>query len=89
MKSALGVAGPGADHGFLAAEFVTLAGRGVERARNVRLDRVAMGAAVAPIDLIVPGSRGLISDLSHLGSRRLPKIFRFNRLQRLPNIGLG
>src|SRR6476620_5902411 len=30
--SPLGVAGPGADHAFLAAEFVALFGRGVERA---------------------------------------------------------
>src|SRR5258705_11764301 len=43
--SPLGVAGPGADHAFLAAEFVTLAGRLVERAGNLWLDRVAVGAA--------------------------------------------
>src|SRR5258707_1694023 len=43
--SPLGVASPGADHAFLAAEFVTLAGRLVERAGNLWLDRVAVGAA--------------------------------------------
>src|ERR1700687_1969848 len=41
----LGVAGPGADHAFLAAEFVAFFRRFVERARNVRLDGVAVGAA--------------------------------------------
>src|SRR4051812_2629910 len=30
----LGVAGPGADHAFLAAEFIAFFGRGVERAGN-------------------------------------------------------
>src|SRR5882724_10601908 len=44
-KLPLGVAGPGADHAFLAAEFVAFFGRGVERARNLRLHRVAVGAA--------------------------------------------
>src|SRR5258706_7341558 len=41
----LGVAGPCADHAFLAAEFITLACRLVERTRNPRLDRVTVGAA--------------------------------------------
>src|SRR5579871_1739963 len=41
----LGVAGPGADDAFLAAEFVTFAGRVVERARNLRADRIAVRAA--------------------------------------------
>src|SRR5215218_6644042 len=41
----LGVAGPGADHAFLAAEFVALLGRGIERAGNLRFDGIAMGAA--------------------------------------------
>src|ERR1700750_5650 len=44
-RSAPGVAGPGADHAFLAAEFVAFARRGVECRRYLRLDRVAMGAA--------------------------------------------
>src|SRR5436190_9509188 len=40
-----GVAGPGADDAFLAAEFVALLGRGVERARNLRFYGIAVGAA--------------------------------------------
>jgi hypothetical protein len=40
-----GVAGPGADDAFLAAEFVAFARGGIERGRNPRLDRIAMGAA--------------------------------------------
>src|SRR4051794_16674666 len=42
---ALGVAGPGADHAFLAAEIVALFGGGVQRGGDLRLDRIAMGAA--------------------------------------------
>src|SRR5271163_3847299 len=41
----LGVAGPGPDHAFLAAIFVAFAGGFVERTRNVRLDRIAVGTA--------------------------------------------
>src|SRR5712664_3461081 len=41
----LGVAGPGADHAFLAAELIALAGRLVERTRNPRLDRITVGTA--------------------------------------------
>src|SRR4051794_27092194 len=41
----LGVAGPGADHAFLAAEFVALARRRVERTRNLWFHRVTVGAA--------------------------------------------
>src|SRR5579872_197155 len=41
----LGVAGPGADDAFLAAEFVALAGGFIQRTRNMRLDRIAMGTA--------------------------------------------
>src|ERR1700682_6501734 len=44
-KLPLGVAGPGADHAFLAAGFVAFAGRLVERTGNPGLDRVAVGAA--------------------------------------------
>src|SRR4029077_6426967 len=44
-RSPLGVAGPGADYAFLAAEFVALFGRGVERARYFRLHGVTMRAA--------------------------------------------
>src|SRR3981189_511018 len=44
-ESPLGVAGPGADHAFLAAEFVALLCRGVERTRNFRLHGVAVGTA--------------------------------------------
>ena len=40
-----GVAGPGADDAFLAAEFVALLGRGVERARNLRFHGIAVGTA--------------------------------------------
>src|SRR5207237_8832862 len=43
--SPLGVAGPGADDAFLAAEFVALPGRGVEGAGNFRLHGIAMRAA--------------------------------------------
>src|SRR3954470_4931834 len=43
--SALGVAGPGADHAFLAAKIVALFGRGVQRGGNLRFYCVAMGAA--------------------------------------------
>src|SRR3954465_963800 len=42
---ALGVAGPGADHAFLAAEIVAFLGGGVQRGRDLGLDRVAVGAA--------------------------------------------
>src|ERR1700733_6017685 len=45
VVSALGVAGPGAAHPFLAAVFVAFAGCFVERTRNVRLHRIAVGAA--------------------------------------------
>src|SRR4029450_636560 len=44
-RSPLGVAGPGADHAFLAAEFVALFGRGVERAGYSGFHGVAVGAA--------------------------------------------
>src|SRR5438445_6967917 len=44
-KSPLGVAGPGADDAFLATEFVAFFGRGVERAGNLRLHRLAVCAA--------------------------------------------
>src|ERR1700689_1124337 len=51
IASPLGVAGPGADHALLAAELVALAGRFIERTRNVRLDRIAVGATgIAHID---------------------------------------
>src|SRR5882762_2380822 len=43
--SPLGVAGPGADHAFLAAEFVTLPRRLVERTGNFWFNRIAVGAA--------------------------------------------
>src|SRR2546430_9786733 len=43
--SPLGVASPGADHAFLAAEFVALPCRGVERTRNFRFYGVAVGTA--------------------------------------------
>src|SRR3954447_5255118 len=43
--SPLGVAGPGADHAFLAAELVTLLGRGIERTRNFRFYGIAVGTA--------------------------------------------
>src|SRR6187397_123776 len=43
--SSLGVAGPGANHAFLAAELVAFAGRCIERARNLRLHGVAVRAA--------------------------------------------
>src|SRR5436305_2785980 len=43
--SPLGVAGPGADDAFLAAEFVALAGGGVERVRNFGFYGIAMRAA--------------------------------------------
>src|SRR3984957_10309196 len=43
--SSPGVAGPGADHAFLAAEFVAFARRLVQRTRNPRFDRVAVGTA--------------------------------------------
>src|SRR3954471_9342868 len=43
--SPLGVAGPGADDAFLAAEFVALLGGGVERGGDLRLHGVTMGAA--------------------------------------------
>src|ERR1700733_622901 len=45
VKSPLGVAGPGADHAFLAAEFIALARGFVERTRNPGLDGIAVGAA--------------------------------------------
>src|ERR1700722_11763844 len=45
VASRLGVAGPGPDHAFLAAVFVAFAGCFVERTRNVRLHRIAVGAA--------------------------------------------
>src|ERR1700721_1836784 len=41
----LGVAGPGADHALLAAEFVALARGFVERTRNPGLDGIAVRAA--------------------------------------------
>src|SRR4029453_6537486 len=44
-ESPLGVAGPGADHAFLAAEFVTLLCRGVERARDFGFYGIAVRAA--------------------------------------------
>src|SRR6202158_2459603 len=44
-KSALGVAGPGADPAFLAAVFVAFAGCRVERTRNMGFHRVTVGAA--------------------------------------------
>src|SRR5204862_1291261 len=40
-----GVAGPGADDAFLAAELVALAGRGIEGRGNLRLHRIAVRAA--------------------------------------------
>src|SRR3981081_4879540 len=50
-RSALGVPGPGADHAFLAAELIAFARCRVERARNPRFDRIAVGAAgIAHID---------------------------------------
>src|SRR5688572_6626541 len=42
---ALGVAGPGADHAFLAAEFVAFFGRGVERAGYSGFHGITVGAA--------------------------------------------
>src|SRR6185295_1900571 len=44
-KSPLGVAGPGADHAFLAAEFVALLGRRVERIGNFGFCGIAVGTA--------------------------------------------
>src|SRR5215468_9526074 len=44
-ESPPGVAGPGADHAFLAAELIALLGRGVERGRNLRFDGIAVSAA--------------------------------------------
>src|SRR5882724_11230372 len=44
-KSTPGVAGPGADHAFLAAELVAFARRLVQRVRNLRPDGVAVGTA--------------------------------------------
>src|SRR6266436_5063416 len=41
----LGVAGPGADHAFLAAGFVAFAGRLVERTGNFGFDRITVGTA--------------------------------------------
>src|SRR6185312_12052231 len=41
----LGVAGPGADHAFLAAVFVAFARGGIERGRDLRLDGIAIGTA--------------------------------------------
>src|SRR5438046_927192 len=53
--SPLGVAGPGADDAFLAAEFVALLCRGVERARNFGFYGIAMRAAgISHVD----GERG-------------------------------
>src|SRR5689334_4834700 len=43
--SALGVAGPGADHAFLAAELVAFARRLIERARNARTHGITMRTA--------------------------------------------
>src|SRR5436305_15246866 len=40
----LGVASPGADDAFLAAECIALASRRIERTRTVRLDRITMAA---------------------------------------------
>src|SRR5258708_5387950 len=45
MTLALGVAGPGADHAFLAAKIVAFFGRGVQRGGDLGFDRVAVGAA--------------------------------------------
>src|SRR5436853_534087 len=45
MTLALGVAGPGADHAFLAAKIVAFFGGGVQRGGDLRLDRIAVGAA--------------------------------------------
>src|ERR1700757_328787 len=44
-KSTPAVAGPGADHAFLAAELIAFARRLVERVRNLRPHRVAVRAA--------------------------------------------
>src|SRR5205085_12471191 len=44
-KSSPGVAGPGADDAFLAAEFVALAGGGIERGGDLWLHRIAVRAA--------------------------------------------
>src|SRR5205085_7745061 len=43
--SPLGVAGPGADHAFLAAEIVAFFGGFVQRVRDLRLDCIAVSAA--------------------------------------------
>src|SRR3954465_14300134 len=43
--SPLGVAGPGADDAFLAAELVTLLCRGIERAGKIRFYGIAVGTA--------------------------------------------
>src|SRR5215470_3999760 len=43
-NSSPGVAGPGADDAFLAAEFVALLGGGIERGRDLRLHRIAVRA---------------------------------------------
>jgi hypothetical protein len=72
----LGVASPGADHAFLAAEFVAFARRGVERARYSRLDGVAMGAAgIGHVDRkrgagAAHGQRGGTVTLALLARRR-------------------
>src|SRR5689334_6439703 len=50
-KLPLRVAGPGADHAVLAAEFVAFAGGFVERTRNMRAHRITVGTAgVAHVD---------------------------------------
>src|SRR5947209_18091072 len=51
MTLAPGVAGPGADHAFLAAEIVAFFCGGVQRGGDLRLDRIAVRAAgVAHVD---------------------------------------
>src|SRR5438105_2538498 len=75
--SPLGVAGPGADDAFLAAEFVALPGRGVEGAGNFRLHGIAMRAAgISHVDcergtgaLHGDGGAGALALLQRRGAR--------------------
>src|SRR5580765_3919445 len=74
----LGVAGPGADHTFLAAEFVALLCCGVERTGNFRFYGIAVGAAgIGHVDRergarALHGERGAIALalLQRRGARR-------------------
>src|SRR6185437_10175081 len=65
---ALGVAGPGSDHAFLAAELVAFAGGFVERTRNPGLDRIAVGTARV---LQIDRERGTGASHGQRGTRAL------------------